>query len=49
MIKKGWQANEKKLLEAQTKLKENHKIIQEQLDEVELFIEAIRAKIKTFK
>lgn len=49
MNKKDWVDKEKVFLDMQKKAKENLKNVQEQLEELDLFLQAIADKIKTFK
>jgi len=49
MDKKDWEDKKKTFLEMQVKATENKNNVVAQLEELEVFLEAINAKIKTFK
>ncbi|KKL94850.1 hypothetical protein LCGC14_1860550 [marine sediment metagenome] len=49
MNKKDWQDKLKEFLEMEKKSKENLIVVQKQLEEIDLFSEAVKSKIKTFK
>ena len=49
MRKSDWVAKEKEFLEMQKKQKENFVLVVKTLEEIDLFLHAIRTKIKTFK
>jgi len=49
MDKKDWKEKEKTFLEMQDKAKANKIVVEKQLEELELFLKAIKEKIETFK
>ena len=49
MNKKDWVDKEKEFIDMQAKANENLIVVQKQLEELKVFLEAIRVQIKTFK
>ena len=49
MLKSDWVKKEKEFLEMQKKSREHKIIVEKQLEELDLFLHAVRTKIKTFK
>ncbi len=49
MIKKDWEDKEKEFLEMLNKQKGNLILVENTLEEIDVFLKTIREKIKTFK
>ncbi len=49
MLKEDWEAKEMEFLEMLEKAKTNKGHVENQIEELEIFLETIRDKIKTFK
>ena len=49
MLKSDWVKKEKEFLEMRKKARGNKIVVEKHLDELDLFLHAIRTKIKTFK
>lgn len=49
MLKSDWKDKEKEFLAMQKKQKEHLAIVEKTLEEIDFFLESVRAKIKTFK
>jgi len=49
MNKSDWQLKEKEFLEMRTKQEGHLVLVQNTLEEIEVFLEVVKAKIKTFK
>ena len=49
MLKSDWKAKEKEFLDMQKKQGENLSLVEKTLEELDFFLLAIKAKIKTFK
>ena len=49
MNKEAWQDKEKEFLEMQDKQKANLILVENTLEEIDVFLETIRDRIKTFK
>ena len=49
MLKSDWKVKEKEFLDMQKKQRENLGLVENTLEELDFFLLAIKAKIKTFK
>jgi len=49
MLKSDWKDKEKEFLAMQKKQKVNLELVEKTLEELDFFLKAVRAKIKTFK